>query len=274
MAPVRLATCVVPPGQAAPRSARAANAARGGASSLQFGDQLVYFGTERDWSGVTRSADRAGQQLSERPGWLESKRLHVVIQKGRLFQREYPDVPVLVDKGRYLLVDIDPILALRLAKRTDPCFSVRTLEAMDTAARGKDRVVFASSDRGADRAASRAPDPVIQALVDHISRTTFEPDLAELVALPTRFSTSAHYQTACDIVEQKLASFGYVTSRQTIALGGSQSTNVVARRAGTGPAPRGAVLVTAHLRFDQCRRLGIRSFARRRRRRQRQRRRH
>ena len=169
------------------------------------------------WPGVTRSADRAGLQLSERPGSLESERLHVVIQKGRLFQREHPDVPVLVDKGRYLLVDIDPILARRLAKRKDPCFSVRTLEAMDTAARGKDRVVFASRDSGADRAAARAPDPVIQALVDRISRATFEPDLAELVALPTRFSTSAHYQTACDIVEQKLASFGYATSRQTIA---------------------------------------------------------
>lgn len=241
MAPVRLATCVVPPGRTAPRSTAAPRGA------LQFGNQLVYFGTEREWAGVTRSADRAGLQLGERPGSLESERLHVVVQKGRLFQREHPDVAVLVDKGRYLLVDIDPVLARRLAKRKDPCFSVRALEAVDTAARGKDRVVFASRDSGADRAAARAPDSVVQVLVDRISRATFEPDLAELVALPTRFSTSTHYQAACNIVEHKLASFGYATSRQKIDVGGSQSTNVVARRAGTGPAPRRAVLVTAHL---------------------------
>ncbi|CCE98515.1 aminopeptidase, putative (plasmid) [Sinorhizobium fredii HH103] len=247
MAPVRLATCAIPPGWTAPRSARTATAALGGASSLQFGDQIVYLGTEGEWAGVTRSANRAGLQLGERPGSLESERLHVVIQKGRLFQREHPDVPVLVDKGRYLLVDLDPVLARRLAKRKDPCFSVLAPEAVDKAARGMDRVVFASRDSGADRAASRAPDPVVQMHVDRISRATFELDLAELVALPTRFSSSAHYQAACDIVEQKLASFGYATSRQTIGLGGSQSTNVVARRVGTGPATRRAVLVTAHL---------------------------
>ncbi len=246
MAPVRLATCVVPPGRTAPRSAGAAIPAPGDATSLQFGDQLVYFATEAEWAGVIRSADRAGLQLGERSGLLESERLHVVIQKGRLFQREYPDVPVLVDKGRYLLVDIDPVFASLLAKRKDPCFSVLALEAVDTAARGKDRVVF-SSRSGAERAAARAPDTAVQVHVDRISRATFEPNLAELVALPTRFSTSAHYQAACDIVEQKLASFGYTTSRQTIGVGGSQSTNVVARRAGTGPAPRRAVLVTAHL---------------------------
>lgn len=241
MAPIRLATCLVPPGRTAPRS----TAALGG--TLQFGDQLVYFGTEHEWAGVTRSADRAGLQLGERPGLLVSERLHVVVQKGRLFQREHPDLPVLVDKGRYLLVDIDPVLARRLAKRKDTCFSVRALDAVDTATRGKDRVVFASRDSGADRAAARAPDPVVQVLVDRISRATFEPDLAELVALPTRFSTSTHYQAACNIVEEKLASFGYATLRQKIGVGGSHSTNVVARRAGIGPAPRRAVLVTAHL---------------------------
>ncbi|TBB15611.1 Zn-dependent exopeptidase M28 (plasmid) [Rhizobium ruizarguesonis] len=247
MAPVRLAICVAPPSRIAPRSARSATTASGGASSLQFGDQLVYFGTEPEWAIIARSADTAGLQLRERPGSLESERLHVVIQKGRLFQREHPSVSVLVDKGRYLLVDIDPVLARRLAKRKDPCFTVLALEAVDPTARGKDRVVFTSHDLDPDRATARAPHPMVSMHVDRISRTTFESDLAELVALPTRFSTSAHYQKACDIVERKLVSFGYATSRQMIGIGGSQSANVVARRAGTGPAPRREVLVTAHL---------------------------
>jgi hypothetical protein len=247
MAPVRLATCVVPPSRAAARFAGTAPAAPGGASSVQFGDRLVYIGTERQWADVTRSADHAGLQLREHPGSIEPERLHVVVQKGRLFQREQPDVPVLVDKGRYLLVDIDPVLARHLARRKDPCFSVRALEAIDPAARGGDRVVFEVRDSIAERAAARAPDAAVQTLVDRISRVTFEADLAEIVALPTRFSTSTHYQRACDTVEQKLASLGYTTSRQTINVNGSRSTNVVARRLGTGQAPRAAVLVTAHL---------------------------
>ena len=221
-------------------STRRAVAAR---PPLQFGDQLVYFGTERQWAGVTRSASRAGLQLREHPGSIESERLHVVIQKGRLFQREHPDVPVLVDKGRYLLVDIDPDPGASPGKEEGPLLlRARARRRIDTAARGEDRVVFAARDSSAERAAARAPDPAVQALVDRISRATFEADLAELVALPTRFSTSTHYQRACDIVEQKLASFGYATSRQTISVNGSQSTNVVARRAGTGPgaARRGA----------------------------------
>ena len=104
--------------------------------SLQFGDELVYIGTERQWAGVTAlGRPRRPRNCASAPARSSRERLHVVIQKGRLFQREHPDVPVLVDKGRYLLVDIDPVLARRLAKRKEPCFSVRTLEALDTAAR-------------------------------------------------------------------------------------------------------------------------------------------
>src|SRR5262249_22735977 len=39
----------------------------------------------------------------------------------------------------------------------------------------------------------------------------------------------------------------YTTSRQTIQVDGSSSQNVVATRAGSGPASRGVVLVSAHL---------------------------
>jgi len=251
MGPVKLATCLVPPGEPAAqlrRPARAAHAAPSDVPWLQFGDELVYAGTEQEWPALTASASRAGLALRERPGTVDGGRLHVIIQKGRLFQREHPDVPILVDKGRFLLVEMDPKLARKLAKRKEPCFTVRTPEALDVAGEvGANRVVFAARSRSADRAAGRAPDPDVQALVDRISRATFEADLAQLVALPTRLSTSTHYRTACDLVENKLASLGYATARQTIRVDGLQSLNVVARRSGTGSAPRNAVMVTAHL---------------------------
>jgi hypothetical protein len=217
-------------------------------TSLQFGDETVYYGAEAEWGRFAGSAARAGLALHERAEPIDTTRLHVVIQKGRLFQREHRDVAVLLDKGRFLLVDMDPKEAQQLARRIQPCFSVRPLDALETSGElGPNRVVFETRSRSADRAAARAPDPAVQALVKRISRTTYKADLAQLVALPTRFSTGAHYGTACDLVEQQLASLGYATSRQTISVNGSESKNVVARRNGTGPASRGAVMVTAHL---------------------------
>src|SRR5262245_48428515 len=98
MTPVRLATTRVPPDHDALR-ARAPQRARtsaGGASWVRFGDELVHIGTERQWPTVVDSARRAGLAMREFPGQVDRSRLHAVVQKGRLFQREHPDVPVLV----------------------------------------------------------------------------------------------------------------------------------------------------------------------------------
>ncbi len=215
---------------------------------MKFGDELVYYGTAQHWPRLTESVGRAGVALRERPGTIDRERLHVVVQKGRLFQREHPDVPVLVDKGRFLLVDIDPRLARKLGRKKEPCYSVRGLDALDpSGAKGRNRVVFETRSRAAERAAARASDPTVQALVHRISRATFEADLTRLATFPTRLSTSTHYKAACDFVDQQLASLGYATSRQTITVNGKPSQNVVARRNGSGPASRGMVLVTAHL---------------------------
>jgi Zn-dependent M28 family amino/carboxypeptidase len=109
---------------------------------------------------------------------------------------------------------------------------------------GQNRTVFASRTAAA---APRAPDPVVQGLVDRISRQTFEADLARLVHFPTRNSTTAHYAAACDFVAEQFAALGYASSRQSIVVNGAASQNVVARRNGSGPAPRGLALVSAHL---------------------------
>ena len=31
--------------------------------------------------------------------------MHIVVQNGRLFQQEHPEVPVILDRGRFLLVE-------------------------------------------------------------------------------------------------------------------------------------------------------------------------
>jgi hypothetical protein len=250
MEPVKLATCRIAP--AAAGQARAAAFAAGDAPSgvawMKFGDELVYYGEPRHWPQLTESVSRAGASLRERPGTLDRARLQVVVQKGGLFQREHPDVPVLLDKGRFLLVDLDPATARKLSRKKEPCYSVRGLDALDrTGAKGRNRVVFETRSRDTERAAARASDPKVQALVDRISRATFGADLTRLATFPTRLSTSTHYKAACDFAEQQLASLGYATSRQTITVNGKRSQNVLARRNGSGPASRGMVLVTAHL---------------------------
>jgi hypothetical protein len=101
-------------------------------TSLQFGDETVYYGAEAEWGRFAGSAARAGLVLHERAEPIDTTRLHVVIQKGRLFQREHRDVAVLLDKGRFLLVDMDPKEAQQLARRIQPCFSVRPLDALET----------------------------------------------------------------------------------------------------------------------------------------------
>ena len=179
---------------------------------------------------------------------MARERLHVVAQKGRLFQQEHPDVPVLIDKGRFLLVDLDPKRARKIGNNDVPCFSVRPLDALKTTrARGRNRIIFDALPRLATRAARAGADPVIQALVNRVSRQSYEADLTQLVQFKTRNSIRPEFAAACDFVDQQLSSLGYTTSRQPIQVDGSPSQNVIAVRTGTGPAPRGVVMVSAHL---------------------------
>jgi len=248
MKPVRLAICRTARG--APSRARAAapppDLATAGVSWLKFGEDTVYCGGGKSWGQFKDRAGRARLAVREHRDAVDRERLHVVIQKGRLFQREHPDVPVLVDKGRFLLVDLAPSRARKMGKRDVPCFSVQPVDALTAPkARVRHRVVFEAAVRA--RVAA-APDPVIQGLVNRISRQSYKADLARLVGFNTRNSTTPQYAAACDFVDQQLAALGYATSRQTIQVDGAPSQNVIAVRAGSGSASsRGEVLVSAHL---------------------------
>ena len=252
MTPVRVAICRA----ARPTARRAATVAAApradlapaGVSWLKFGDDIVYCGANKPWSEFKSRASRARATLREHPDEVARERLHVVAQKGRLFQQEHPEVPVLIDKGRFLLVDLDPKRARKIGNNDVPCFSVRPLDALKTTrARGRNRIIFDALPRLATRAARAGADPVIQALVNRVSRQSYEADLTQLVQFKTRNSIGPEFAAACDFVDQQLSSLGYTTSRQPIQVDGSPSQNVIAVRTGSGPASRGVVLVSAHL---------------------------
>jgi hypothetical protein len=245
---VKLAICrLSPDGGRARAAASPEDLAPAEVSWLKFGEDVVFCGADEPLSRFAQSAARAGIALREHPDPVARERLHVVVQKGRLFQREHPEVPVLLDKGRFLLVAIDPQRARDIGETDVPCYALRRLEALDTRGAGRgNRIVF-DARRAADPAAATTVDPLVQQVVSRIARPSFEQDLTRLAELPTRYSTSSHYAAACDFVEQRLAGMGYATAREAIVVDHAPSQNVIARRDGAGPAPRGLCLVTAHL---------------------------
>jgi hypothetical protein len=98
-----------------------------GTRSIRFGDVLFHMSEEPRWGGLAKAARRSGAALKRLSHSTPRERLHMVVQKGRLFQQEHPDVPVLLDKGRYLVVDLDPRRARKWDQGHRPCFAIRPL---------------------------------------------------------------------------------------------------------------------------------------------------
>jgi hypothetical protein len=199
-------------------------------SWARFGDELLLVCDE------TRKDDLAQRGVRERQPDVERENLHVVVQNGRLFQQENPDARILVDRGRFLLVELDPDQALGLEDKGETCYGVQPL--------GENEVVFDVRDRGAERG---APVAWVQDLVDRVAHSTLEADLSHLVSFPTRHSISDHYANVAAWARDQLEDMGYVTQLQDIMVDGSPSWNVVADREGRANGERGVVLVTAHL---------------------------
>jgi hypothetical protein len=130
---------------------------------------------------------RGGLRLEEYPSDVNEADLYLVVQKGRFFQQQYPDVPVLLDKGRYLAVQLSPEERAKVDTERSSCFGICPLPA--------NTVVFDVRPRPSAR---EVPVDWIQDLVNEVTRTTLETSLTHLVSYPTRFSTSAHYLDAAE----------------------------------------------------------------------------
>src|SRR5829696_10511840 len=207
-----------------------------GAFWARFGDEVLFFSDESRWDALAERAERSALRLQERRPDVEREHLHVVVQNGRLFQQEHPDVPVILDRGRFLLVELDPEQARLLEGKSATCYGVLPLR--------EDQVVFDVRDRTAERT---APVTWIHELVNKVARPTLEADLAHLVSFPTRYSTSAHYANAAAWARDQLEAIGYVTRLQDIVVNGSPSRNVIADKEGHAVGAREVVLATAHL---------------------------
>ena len=71
-----------------------------GASWAQFGDKVLLYADDTAWEEIAQRTERSALRLQEYPAPVNRDHLHIVVQNGRLFQQEQPDVPVIVDRGR------------------------------------------------------------------------------------------------------------------------------------------------------------------------------
>ncbi|MGA7733365.1 MAG: M28 family metallopeptidase [Chloroflexia bacterium] len=162
-----------------------------------------------------------------------------MIQIGSLFQQKHPEVPIVLNKGRYLVVDLDPTLAHELLAEEEGCYTIRPLQWGE--------VVFATPSLRAARSARSTRIAWVQELVGRLSRSNLEANLARLVSFPTRHSTSTHYSKAASWAKAQLVAMAYNTRTQSVSVGAGKSRNVIAEKRGNGVGTRNLILVVAHL---------------------------
>jgi hypothetical protein len=207
----------------AARYAPSGRAAPGAPHWTRLGGSVVV------WSSASDAAARV-ERLGVPPA--PAAGLSLVTQVGRAFQDEHPNVRVVVEHGRHLVVDSATLPGVPEAEST--CWRVEPLP-VDTVVVDRPVPVAARSD------------PATLALLSQLSPQAYENDLIWLVALGTRHSLSQGFTSAAGWAAARLTSLGYTTSRPPITVGAGQSENVVADRPGTAAGPRDLVLITAHL---------------------------
>ncbi|MBE9563608.1 MAG: Zn-dependent exopeptidase M28 [Proteobacteria bacterium] len=163
--------------------------------------------------------------------------MHLVVQKGRTFQIENPNVRILLDKGRYLVVELHKSTARKLGNRKDPCFHIEPLRENSTAYETVPR--------------KRSTEITTQRLVDIVSgvqKSDYEANLAKLVSFPTRFSSSVHYTAAANWASNRFLGLGLTSSVVPIEIPSlGNSANVIACKQGSGGIGRKNIVMTAHL---------------------------
>jgi Peptidase family M28 len=230
---MKLATFSVP---ATGRGAGLGSSVPQGTFWAQFGDEVLLYTDEPRWEELVEREGQSFLQPREHRVTVEREHMHVVVQNGRLFQQEHPDVRVILDRGRFLLVELDPGRARRLDEENETCYGVLPLK--------ENQIVF---DVHEPTAARTTPVAWIQDLVDKVSRPSLEADLAHLVSFLTRHSTSTHYAEAATWARDQLEAMNYEARAQNITLDGSASRNVIADKPGSSTGTLNVVLVTAHL---------------------------
>jgi hypothetical protein len=205
-----------------------------GAHWTRLADCTVVWTVSEESEVFAEKAGRVGLHIDPTASWDLSGQLYLVVQVGRSFQNDYPEARTVVDKGRYLVVELLPEEMRRLAEHDEVCWAVRPLPLDGVALEVLPPM-------------AREVVPWVQALVTEVSQPTYSAYLTSLAMLPTRHSLSPHFTNAANRTLDELKRLGYQVELHPITVGTGSSHNVVADRLGCASGVRDLVLVTAHL---------------------------
>lgn len=139
--------------------------------------------------------------------------LYLVVQVGNAFVDEFPDARLVINKGRYLAVELRPEEVKDIQAHEDACFGLCTLP--------EDAVVLETRAR-----TRRQSDPGIAPLVALVSQPQLAQTLAVLTGFRTRHSLTGEFSAAADWRRAKLLSLGYASTKTSIAVGSSTSFKI------------------------------------------------
>jgi hypothetical protein len=205
-----------------------------GAHWARLGDKTVVWTASEEWNAFTNKARQAGINLDQQEGTEIEGQLYLVIQIGRAFQDTHPEVRIVVDKGRYLVVDLLPEEIRHFSDSKDDWWTMRPLPM--------DSVIM-----DIIKPVARAATPAMQVNIEAISQSTYSSYLSSLVNFLTRYSLSSQFTSAAEWAVDKLQSFGYQVELHPINVRDGNSYNLVADRLGNGDGIHKLVLLTAHL---------------------------
>ena len=206
-----------------------------GTSWARFGRETLLFNDDDEKYGIASGGASRGARHPRRQVNATREQLHVVVQHGRLFQRQHPDIPVLHDRGRFLLVQIDPPRARELQSERETCYGVMPLQP--------NQIVFDERERTGTESA----DAAVVALAGRITRASVEANVAKLVSFGTRHATSAGFEAAAEFARHQFESMGYATTVQDVPAGAARTRNVIAVSVPHDAANPRIVIVAAHL---------------------------
>jgi hypothetical protein len=177
-------------------------------------------------SGAAETADNAIHLPGPGP-------YRVVVQKGRSFQRANPNVPVVVDRGRYLVVELSPDVEVR---QHPGAFTVTDPEAGP--------IGFE-----VERAAPVARRADISAALARITEADLRAKVVTLAGLHTRHSLLPRLDAAIALASGWLRDDANCQiERVELPIPGGRTANLIGRRSGTAPdASRSLFVLCAHL---------------------------
>ncbi len=154
----------------------------------------------------------------------------VVVQKGRSFQRANPDVPVIVDRGRYLIVELP---AERDVQYEGAQFTIAEADAGPVGFR-------------VERAGPGVRRPEVVAMLEGILADQLRERVVTLAGLRTRHSRLPTFEPALTVGTDWLRDADCDVERTELAMPGGRTANLVGRRHGSDASPA-LFVIGAHL---------------------------